>query len=65
MIKFYHHLLTRFEVTVPIAPLTSPCLVSVFLRNITHAPTASVSSASRPAVKLLSLFSLSISFLAF
>ena len=47
------------------APLTRPCLVLMFLRNITRAPTASVSSASRPAVKLLSLLSFSSCFWAF
>ena len=43
-------------VTVPIEPLTSPCLVSMFLRSMTLAPTAITSSASKPAVKLQSLF---------
>jgi len=43
--------------TVPIAPLTSPFLVSKFLCSITLAPIAIVSSASNPAVELHSLLS--------
>ena len=47
------------------APFTSPSLVLIFLLNMTRAPTASVNSASKPAVKLLSLLSFASSFLVF
>ena len=46
-------------ITVPSAPLTKPCSESMFLRSITRAPTAIRNTASNPAVRLESLFSLS------
>lgn len=52
------------EDTVPITPFTRPCFVSIFLRNMTRAPIANVSSASRPAAKLLSQLSFSSYFWA-
>ena len=51
--------------TVPIGPLTSPLAVSMFLLNMTHAPTAMRRIVSKPAVNLQSLFSLSSALTAF
>ena len=44
---------------VPIAPFTSPRLVSMSRLSITRAPTATLRTACRPAVLLQSLFNLS------
>ena len=49
--------LLDMQLTVSIVPLTRPCFVSMFHHNITHAPTASVNSASR-LFCLLAVFSL-------
>ena len=44
---------------MPIAPFTSPHLVSMLRLSITRAPTPTLTTASRPAVLLQSLFNLS------
>ena len=53
------------ESTVPIAPFTSPLVVSMFRWSMTRAPIAICRMASRPAVKLQSAFTFFISSLAF
>ena len=51
--------------TVPMAPLTNPALTSMLRLSMTRAPTASLTTASRPAVLLQSLLSFSSCFAAF
>ena len=49
---------TPMWVTTPMAPFTRPRFVSMFLRNITRAPTAMRSVDSKPAVRFGSALSL-------